>query len=365
MRQLFVLSALLASLVLCTGQAWADSWQHAVSTRVATEYETNPAMSPTQKDGLWRALFEPGYTLIGQSGANELKAGLSLKIARSSNKTQSVDREDPGIFMGWQRQSEMGEFGISAKYDEVATRSTETDATNLILIDGTRASRAVSANWSKSLSERSTLSVDGTNEDVSYDSGAYVNYTTQSGNLNFNYALSEHSASFLMLSGVKYRPDGDSPSSRFASATLGLNWKIESLDLTVQVGQSKRTGSNTALQGALAVRHTGQRTQLALDADRRTSSSGLGGFIKTDQVKGSWSYALSDNSRTGINMGWLKNRSITDDVSRTTDIWMQRDLTSFWGVRTYYLRKTRDADGIGSATSDMLGVALIYNHSNF
>lgn len=322
-------------------------------------------MLPTHKDGVWQALFEPSYTLIGSAGVNELRAGLALKVARSSNKTLSVDREDPSASLGWRRQSDVGEFGVSAKYDEVATRATETDATGQILIDSTRASRALSASWNKALSERGTLSADGAYERVSYNGGTYINYSTQSGNLNLSYALSEHSTSFLKVSGIKYFPDGGGPSSRLANAMLGVNWKMEYLDLTVQVGQSKRSGESTGSQGAVAMQYTGQRTQLALNADRKVSPSGLGGFVKADQVRGSWSQTLSENSRTGINIGWLKNRSITDDVSRTTEVWLLRDLNSFWGIRTYYLHRTRDSGGIGSAASNMLGIACIYTHSNF
>lgn len=356
---------MLVGLVLFTEQGWADSWQHSTSFRVATEFETNPAMLPTYKRGVWRALLDPSYTLIRSAGVNELRAGLALKIARSSNKTQSVDREDPSVFLGWRRQSDVGEFGVSAKYDEVATRATETDATGQTLVDSTRASRTISASWSKALSERSTLSADGAFEGVSYDSGTYIDYSSQSGSLNLNYILSEHSTSFLKVSGVKHIPDAGGSSSRLANAMVGLNWKTEYLDLTAQVGQFKRSGNNIGSQGSVAVKYAGQRTQLDLNVDRKISPGGLGGFVKTDHASGSWSYATSENSRTGINVGWLKNHSITDDVSRTTEVWWQHDLSLFWRVRTHYLHKTRDAVGVGSATSNIIGLSLAYARSNF
>lgn len=363
------LSIVLAGLVFCTGLGWAGSWQHAVTSRVSTEFDTNPAMSPTNRDGIWRALFEPSYTLTGTNGADELRAGLALQVARSSNKNLSVDREDPSVFLDWRRRSDTGELGISTKYDEVATRATEADATGLVSADSTRASRALSAIWSKATSERSMLSINAAYTGVSYKgAGAYENYATLSAGMNFSYDWSESIAPFLNISNVNQSPAGGGPSSRRTNTMLGLNWKVsERLDCTMQAGKSKGggTGGNEDSQYVAGVRYAGMRTQLALNADRQASASGLGGFVTADQVNGSWVFDLNEHSRTGVNIRWRKNRSITDDISTTMDVWLQRDLNSLWGVRTRYMRRTREGGGIGGAASDLLGLSLVYTHSGF
>lgn len=364
-RRLAGFSILLAGLMLYTGQGWAESWQHAILSRVSTEFDTNPAMSPTYPGGVWRALLEPSYTLMGSVGANELKAGLTLQMARSSNQTLSHNRDDPSVFFDWSRQSNAGEFGISSRYAEIATRDAGIDATGLVPTASTRASSTMSGRWSKALSERSTLSADGAYEGVSYKGGSYINYATRSGGLKLSYAVSERSTPFLSVSGTNYVPVGGGPSSRIANTTLGFNWKAEYIDWTMQVGNTKRSGGNTDLQGALAVQYTGQQAQLGLNADRRVSSSGLGGFVAADQVNGSWSYVLSEHSRTGINIGWRKNRSLTDDVSRNTDVWLQRDLNSFWVLRTHYLHRIREGGGVGGASSNTLGLSFVYTRSGF
>lgn len=365
-RLLAGLSILLTGLMFYTGQSRAESWQHAVSARASTEFDTNPALSPTYPGGVWRSLIEPSYTLMGRAGANELKAGLALQLARSSNKALSQDRDSPSVFFDWLRQSDAGEFGISSKYAEIATRDAGVDATGLFPVVSTRTSRTLSGSWSKALSERSTLSADGAYEGVSYKGGTYVNYATQSGGLKFSHALSERSTPFLRVSGSKYTPDGGGPSSRLANATLGLNWKAESMDLTMQAGKSKRSGGITDTQGGVAVQYTGQRTQLVLNADRLVTSSGLGGFVKADQLKGSWSYALSENSNAGIDLEWRKNNSIIiNNISTTTSAWLQRNLNSLWGVRTYYMHRIIKGGGVNSASSNILGLSFAYTHSGF
>ena len=91
----------------------------------------------------------------------------------------------------------------------------------------------------------------------------------------------------------------------------------------------------------------------------------MGGFVTTDQVNGRWSYDLSEQSRTGISAGWRKNRTITDDVSRTTDVWWQRDLSPFWTVRAHCLHRIREGGGAGGASSNILGLSLAYTRSDF
>lgn len=349
-----------------TEQGWADVWQQTGSASVSTEYDSNPTLSPTHPDGIWRTIFEPSYTLMGILGENELKTGLALQIARSSNETLSRNREDPSVFLDWQRQSEAGEFGIFSRYAETATRIAEMGNAGPGLADSTRASRTMTGRWNKALSERSTLSVDGSYEGVTYTGGTYIDYVTRSGNTMFSYAWSERSTPFIKMSYADYEPTGGGPSSQFNSAALGLNWKAwDNLEGTLQVGRYRIINAEVGTQGGASVQYTGQRTQLSLNAGRQVSPSGLGGFITADQANGSWSYALSERSKTGIDLGWSKNHFDSVIINRTAGAWLQHDLNSFWGMRTYYLHRTSMQDGVGSASSNILGLALVYTHTDF
>jgi hypothetical protein len=365
-RRLSKLPILLIALMLNSVQGWADPWQQTASARISTEYDSNPVLSPTYPDGVWRTVFEPSYTLMGRLGENELKTGLALQIARSSNETLSQNREDPSVFLDWQRQSDAGEFGISSRYAETATRITEITNTGPGVADSTRTSRYMSGRWSKSLSERSLLSADGSYEGVSYKDGTYTDYVTRSGSMMFGYVWSEHSTPFIRASHTDYEPTGGGPSSQLDSATLGLNWTVsDNLDGTLQVSRSKINDAEMGSQGAASLHYTGQRTQLVLNAGRQVVPSGLGGFATVDQANGSWSYDLSERSKTGIDLGWNKSHFVTDIINRTAGAWLQHDLNSYWGMRTYYLHRTAEQYGLGSASSNILGIALVYTHTDF
>lgn len=357
---------MLAAFMFFPAQTWADSWQQAGSARISTEYDANPVMDPAQRNGIWRSTFAPNYTLKRTGDANELSAGLAAQITRASNKTLSQDRDDPSVFLDWRRQSDTRELGLSARYDEVGTRFAEIDNTGPGFTDSTRATRTMSGNLSEALSERSTLVLNGSYNDVSYRGGPFVDYVTRSAGMRFSYDWSERSAPFIRMSYTDTRPAGSNTPSRFANALLGWNWKVEDyLEGSLQAGKSKISGAGMAKQGVAEVRYTGQRTGLVLNADRQVSPSGLGGFVTVDQAKGSWSYTLSERSNTGIDLVWRKNHAYTGIINRTTGAWLQHELNSFWGMRTYYLHKISERGGAGAATSDILGLALVYTHTDF
>ena len=359
---------MLAVLVFFPSTGWADSWRQAGTARILTEYDSNPAMTPEYHKGIWRSLFEPGYKLRRTGGASELNAGIALQIVRSSNQTLSQNREDPSMLLDWKRQNNSGEIGLSAKYDQVETRIAESDSTGLAFTDSTRTSRVLSARWNDAMSARSTLALDGAYNDVSYQGGAFVDYIARSSSMMVSYALSERNTSFFKMSYADSIPTGNNPPSRFASAIFGWNWKASDyLEGFLQAGKTKISDANFGKQGAAEVKYRGQRTELALNADRQITPSGLGGFATADQAKVAGGYDVSERNKIGIDFIWRKNRSITDTINRTAGIWLQQDIHSFLGVRTNFLHKTSTGNGIGvgAASSNILSLSLIYTHTDF
>ena len=360
------LAIILVALVFWSGVNWADSWQQDGSVGVTTEYATNPTMVPAYRTGVWQSIFAPGYTLRRLGETYELNAGVALQVVRSSNKALIQNRNDPSAFVGWNRQIDTGQFGISAKYDETSTLASEIDNTGPRLVDSTRASRKMSGSWNQKLSERSTLSAEGAYEGVSYSSDAYINYSTRSGNMMYQYDWSERSKPYVKISYADYEPANGNSLSHYANVALGLKWEAaEHLESTLQVSKSSVSDAGIGTQGLVSVQYTGQRTGLALNASRQVSATGRGGFVTVDQANGSWNYALNELNRFGIDLGRQRNHYVNEVTYRTAGAWLQHDINSFWGARTYYLHRNSYQAGIGEAYSDTLGVVFTYTHSDF
>ena len=360
----------MAGQLLYAGTGWADTWQQGVSAQVSTEYETNPVMSAANPGSVWRAVFSPSYALMTKVGESSLKAGLAAQIARASNKTLSPDRDSPSAYLNWSRPSEAGDFGLSTRFARMATRDTGgVDATGNVPVNSTSTSRNLSGNWSKEMSERSTLSADAAYDGVSYSGGGtYTDYSSRSGGLTYGYIWNEKITTSLRLGGNKYRPANGDPTTSRVEATLSMNWKTEYLDWTVQGGKSRVTGASSNTQGSVTAHYTGQRTQLTLDAGRAVSSSGLGAYSKADHVKGGWSYVLSEYSSTGIDLERRKNypsASISASTSTSSGIWLDHNLTALWRMRAYFSRRNNEGNGFVSASSNLLGLSISYNNIDF
>jgi hypothetical protein len=274
------------------------------------------------------------------------------------------------VFLNWLRPSESGEFGINTRYAETTTRdSGGVDAAGRVPESSTRASRSLSGNWRKELSEQSSLSADTAYEKVTYKGGGtFIDYSTRSGGLRFSYIMSEQVTSFFRVSGNKYMPANGGASSTLTDATLGMNWRAEYLDWTVQAGKSRIAGDSSSTQGSVEVHYTGQQTQLSFNAGRSITPSGLGGFVKSDSMKGRWSYALSEYSNTGIDLERRTNLSTATGNSSTrssSSIWISHNLTSLWSMRTYYQRRNNLGGGDVSASSNLLGLSLTYLNPDF
>jgi len=368
-RQLALLVIALANLLLYMELAKAESWQQGYSVRISTEHDTNPYLTPAyQGDGLWRAMVDPSYSLTGTFGIDELRTGAALHSERSSNKTLSQNRDDPSVFLNWRRQGETSEWGIAARYDEAATRSTELDSIGVVTTDGTRTSRTVSPNWKKSLSERSTLDASAAYSKITYKGGAFIDYVTQTGGIIYSYDWSESSTPFLKWSYNDYTPTDNGPASHLYSTMLGLNWKAsDQLEGTIQAGRSRSdsAGSSDSSQGGVVLRYTEQRARFAFNAARQAAASGLGGFVITDQANANWTYEMSEHNTAGVDLGWQRSHLITDTLYRTASVWLQHDLSFYWATRLYYQHRNTDGGGINNAFSNILGLSFTYTHPDF
>jgi hypothetical protein len=357
---------MLSVLVFFSGHCWAESWQQTASARLTTEFDTNPLMSPTYTGGVWREIFGPSYSLRGTFDEDELNTGLAVQIERSSNATLSPYRESPSVFADWLRRINAGEFGISSRYAEMATRYADIDSTGFMQVASTRTSRSLSGNLSQTVSERSTLLANVLFESVSYDRGTYIDYVTRSATMTLNYSWSELSTTYVRLYHVDYVPTGVGSATQLTSANLGWNWKTsDSLEGTLELGKSRMSDAGMGTMYMASARYTGQRNMLILDASRQISPSGVGGFVTVDQTNAHWNYDLNEDSKVGIDLGWRNSQFITDIINRTAGAWLQQDLNPYWGLRTYY-RYNMLNGGLGDgAISNIVGVTLTYTHSDF
>jgi hypothetical protein len=364
MRRLLATGILMASACATAGE-----WRQSITLPASLEQDSNPLLSSTNKKGVTRTVLMPTYNLIGNYGIDEIKAGLGLRVERSSDQMISMNREDPNLLLGWRRTTETGEFGLTAKYDQVSSRAAQLEETGLIVGDSTRNTRSLGGNWRSVLSERTTLTTEAEYKTVTYDSGTLTNFNNTTAGVTWAYAWGDRTEPFLRFSASHYEPEKTTiPVSDNYLVTGGVKVRAsEHLDWTLQGGTSTvltRT-TDTTWQGSFMMNYFGERFDAALNVGRSVSASGEGGFVSADQIKVSHGYALADRSRAGWDASWQNNKATIPNSIRLIGLWGSHELSTDWNLRLYYQHKLRRQSGQPDASGNMLGVTLVFSHPDF
>lgn len=354
--------------VLYAGPVHADIFRHEASLTMSVSLDSNPALAPDDGDELWRHAIRPAYRFSRVQGPDTWQGGLSVLLERSSDPAASAGREDPSLSLSWQRELPRGGYGVSAKYEESSTRTTELLDTGLVTADATRTSSSLSANWNAELDQRNSLTLNASYQRAAYRGGSFTDYGEIGGGATFAHAWDARTEPYLRYAVSRYMPDSaaDASSSHTAAAGVKLAFS-ETLSGDFQAGMSRIEGQGgSGLQGVVALKHMGRRSNWSLDAGRSTSASGAGAYVESDYLNAVWSYALSEKVSAGIDLGWRKNRSETAPaVIRQFSAWSGRELNAFWMLRVSYQYKQIEQAGLADVSAHVLGLSLSYSHPDF
>lgn len=360
---------LAAGCTLGTIPALAGEWQQSISLPTSLEYDSNLPLSATNKQGVSRLIVVPAYNLVGTYGIDEFKTGLGLRVERSSDRSVSLDREDPNLLLGWRRLTETGEFGLTTKYDEVSSRAAGLQETGRVAADSSRKTLSVGGNWRSAVTELGTLTADADYKAVTYKAGTQTNFDNLAASVTWAQAWSERIEPFLRFSVSHYDPDkSTAATSDYYTATAGVKVKAsEHLEWTAQggLGRVSARTSDTSWQGSFVMRYLGDRYDVTLNTGRSMAVSGDGGFVASDRVTGAFGYAIDERSGLGLSASWQDNKGPNPNTMQQLGAWASHDLSPFWHARLYYQHKLRRQDGQPDASGDVLGVTLVYSPPGF
>jgi hypothetical protein len=349
-------------------------FQHGFSVGLNSDYDSNPTLSATAPESIWRFSASPSYTLSRNTGPDTLNARLGLAIERSSNERLSADRQDPTLSLAWTRELTTGSFGVSASYAEASTRVTEFQNNGLVTADGNKITQSLSLNWSRSLDERRTLSLSAGQTGVSYQGGTLTDYSTLSTSATLSDTWNERIAPYLRFSASHYVPDSGSTNSGSTNSDsfdlmAGVNLTRTdrlSLDMSAGFNQTVAQTDQSGWQGSFKLNYAlDDRSAVSFDLSRSVASSGIGGFTESDQLNAHWNTALSDQQNIGADLSWRKSQSAGTGDSRQISLWGSRSLNDLWSLRVQYLYKQSEGNGLADATGSVLTLSLSYAHPDF
>ena len=355
----------------CSGMTYAGTWQSAVALPMTVEHDSNPLLLTTDEKAVTRTIIAPDYTLVGNFDRDQWQFGLGVNVERSSDTDVVSDREDPRLSFSWQRETEKGGYGLTARYIESSTLSTEVQETGVTdSNDGTQKLSNIGGNWRTALTERSTLVNETDYTHVEYDTDSLTNYDELTTRFSLLYQWSERVELFTRSEATRYEPKDETTlgSSNSYTQVAGVNFQIsEKFTGSVYGGVNKVSDSDSGAtgQGGANLRYTGERVETSVDASRSTIANGENGLIESDELRGTWSYLLDETSRVGVDGSWQETKGDAPSTFRRYGAWVSRELSPFWLARLSFTYKERERDGLPNADANIIGMTLIYSHPDF
>lgn len=383
MMRKFALKWVVCSILLGLVQhSHAATWSQHYSLPIGLEYDSNVTMSSTNAQSVWKMNTSPGINLTAVEGLNQWNGNVSLRVVRSSDKLLVIDRQDPVLNLMWKRELERGGLGVDVHYDEMSTRESQMDDTGDVVVQETsRTNISYGANWSRALTETTSLSLSGKQSETRFSSKTQINQTNRMINAGLNHLWNERWQSSATIAFSIQEPEQGSP-TKLINGGVGFRWQAsERLNVNSHFGVRKVSTSSGTNQGATgsggatgvgwtndsSIAYLSPRYSTTLSFSRSSEASSSGGFKEKDQIKGGFSYDLSEKDRTGFDLTWRRvfsgnagqaNQAFNENKS--FNAWYSRAFSDTWNGRLSYQHKQINNSG-QEASADVLGISFVYS----
>lgn len=359
--KLFVIAILLQ----INSHAFSAEYIQTANVNAGFELDSNPRMVSDEKS-VWLNKVSPKYTITRTDDLNEQYFRFGYLLQRSSDELLSVDRDDPTVDLGWIHSFEKSLMSISARFNKSATRSSEIDESGELVGDADRISREFNANFTHLLNERIRMNIGGGYSNIDYVGNTTLNgFDTKKLNSSISYDLTPNIQSFLSISKVNQeRVLGE---TIVVNTMVGLNWQYSDvLSAGISVGRNKLSGDVSGQGSAFMsnIKYLTENINSSLEVSRTVSPTGLNGFIESDKVKVNIGYDIDDNYTSKFSYGFNKNNTLNTNQTQIYRFSLDRKITKLWSANMYVVHKDLQND-FRSASANVLGIGLQYNHPDF
>ena len=332
----------------------------------SVELDSNVEMAEKNKSSLWRYTMTPRLRLTAEEDRNSYFLDGALRLQRSSDKSRSQDREDPVLDGGWNHVYGLGQFGVTAHYEENSTRVAEFVRSGSVARDGSSINRSINGNWSHLLSDKLTFSSGLGFSKTKYSGVNLAGFSSKNISGKLSYEYSPFISPFVQLAFSDFKDDKIGDRSNSKSIMAGAMVKVNpQLNYSFSLGTNRiSTGGNGWVAASALNFQATEKSLLSASYSRNVTASGLGGFQTSDDIGVSYVFSLNDKAQLGSDFSWSKNRSINDADAKQITGWYSRELNLDWSLRSNIQYRTLDGSN-QSANAYQLGLSLIYNKLNF
>ncbi len=360
-------------LLLCMAMAGihsvaASPLQQSISVEAGTEYDSNPAMTATNPQGVWVSTINPRYQVRWVEDRNEWTVAAEVNLQRSSDQSLRVDREDPSLEAGWTHSYVLGRITVTANYEKTSTSSTETDDPASGGSNDTRTRNAVRAEWEHAVSEVTTVGAELSHEMISYEgsgggASGYTDYDTTTAMARIERLLSERNSVYAQVTNVHYSAGGGTSTNQH-TGVVGVRSALTpavNIDANIGVSHTDSGGGSNTPTGSVELTHAGERIRSSVAYNRSASASGSGGFSESETLTAAVVYEVDERTDVGASASIRRSLGEGDsttsssvELEATREIYEDISISAIYGYRQ---QNTATANAEGS----VWGLSLSYD----
>ena len=259
------IAPLLVVLISIVGSApaIAERWRIQPNVRLDANYSDNVRFVRENTESGFSALLDA--TLRATRSTEASDTGIYLGLGGTNYPSFSDlnnQRGYAGLDLGYRLERQSLRFG--ARFDSISTIYSETATTGLVQLNNQQNTWRVSPGWSYNLTERSTLNLDASYIDVSYDeprniSRDFTDYRLGTVGLKGTYRVSERLSVSTRLDYGRYE-------------AREINNQYD--NFAVLLGADYAISERSSLRGEFGVRRTDQTREIGDGVELSESSSG-------------------------------------------------------------------------------------------
>lgn len=347
--------------------------EHTLSLPVTFEYESNPQLLTANEESVSKRVVTPTYSVSSNDERTPWNINANIRAERSSNQVISQDRDDAGVNIGLTHYYETGQLGIVGLYQEQSTRESEFSESGLVNNDNTRRSRNMTVNWLTNISDKTSLSMNGTISSVDFigaSTAGLVDYKTENINARLNYTLNDNNQIYSAVNVSYYQPNsGIGQETETRALDIGAVYNFsEQLTISAGVGVNETREENqddeNGWQANLDLQYVTLRSSSNLKFSRYLAPSSTGGLEERYLLTAGWSYSITDFDK--IDFGYSWNQVQTTQKTETSVIALSYtgDLSESWNFRFSADHRIKE-DNLSKADSNRVMASMIYNLTNF
>lgn len=366
--------------LLVPARAMAGKWYFDPVVSMKLGYSDNTQLSTTDK------IATASSTITGNAvfGFSTETSDVSLSARMVDDRFDdhsNLNSNDQFLAFTSSFRTDRNQFGLDAGYDRVSTRTSEFDYTGYSTSEGYSITKSIRPYWSRSLTERTSLKIDGAYSKTTYEdtgSSGLSDYTNRSVNMSLQRQLTERSSLQTVVGVSQYK----SASTEYETTSLqfGLNHMFsETFSVNMLLGPSY-TKSRSDSTGGEEITNVGklinlgfskqfELTTLSGALSTSESAGGEGKLTKSTKLNLALQRKISDRASLSVSGSVSQNESgggLTDSSSDRTYMSFSPALswkaTPWWTITgSYsYQRSENTSSDAGPAESNAVFVSMQY-----